>query len=851
MLKLPLKFLMLKSKPQYCAIFLYHCIMKPALLAIFILIQLTASYSQKIKGTVTGIDGKPLAYASVYVKGTNNGTHANNEGKYSIKLPNGRHILVCQYVGYKKEEAVVVIDHNDKEINFILKLLEITLSEAVVKTGEDPAYQVIRNAIKKRNYYRDNPAQFECRVYTKGLLRLRDYPKKVFGQKVDFGDGDTSKQKIVYLSETISKYLVSPPDKERTEVISSRVSGQSDGFGLSAPRFFSFYNDNVFIGNNLNPRGFISPISENALHYYRYKLEGTFFEDSSLVSRIQVIPRRKYEPLFSGYISIVDGDWRIHSLQLQLVKQSQMELLDTLRIEQLYRPVSSNNWFISSQVIYPSVKMFGFDAYGSFVNVYSDINIEPLFIKRTFNNTILKYKDSANKRTIEYWEKNRPVPLLAEEMRDYQKKDSLELARKDPRYLDSLERKRNKPTVTGILLFGQSIARERKRTTISFPSLIDMVSFNPAEGWVMSPGFTWSKRLDTTSSGRKRISVTTDFRYGFSNRHFNPNVTLRYAFGKKYASSVLLSGGSRVFQFNNNSPIGENGNTLSCLLSEENRIKSYEARYVRGSFRKGIGDGFSWVAGFQYQDRRPLENTTNYTWRNKADKAYTPNYPNEILTENIKSHQVFFTIFGITWQPGARYIELPDRKINIGSKYPVFSLVYIRNYSKLFGSDADFSKWKFTVRDDLNFKLAGILRYRLAMGGFIDNKKVYIPDYNHFNGNISRLATEYLNSFQMLPIYQFSNISKFYALAHLEHNFKGLLTNKIPGIRKLNLYLVAGGNGFYYKDASYVELFGGIDNIFKQFRIDFVQSFLNGKAWHHGFRIGLSRFGGQRGDDWP
>lgn len=826
-------------------------IMKPATFTFFLLLTVFAAQSQKIKGTITDSDGKPLAYASVYVKGTNKGTHANNEGKYSIKLENGQHVLVCQYVGYKKEEIAVVIKDSDKEANFILKQLEVTLAEAVIKTGEDPAYQVIRNTIKKRSYYRENPAQFQCRVYTKGQLKLRDYPKKVFGQKVDFEDGDTSKRKMVYLSETISNYYVSRPKNEKVEVISSRVSGQSDGFGLSAPQFFSFYEDNILISSRLNPRGFISPISENALRYYKFKLEGTFFDDSLLVNRIKVTPRRKYEPLFSGYISIVDGDWRIHSVQLQLLKESQMELVDTLLIEQLYRPVDNKNWFISSQVIYPAVKIFGFDAYGSFVNVYSEINTEPSFSSKTFNNTVLKYSDSANKRSLEYWEKNRPVPLMEDEAKDYRKKDSLELVRKDPRYLDSLEKRRNKITLPGVLVFGQTFSKERKRTTTAFPSLLDMVSFNPAEGWVMSPGLTWSKRLDTTASGRKRITITADLRYGFSNRHFNPNITLRYSFGKKYASSVLLSGGSRVFQFNNNSPIGENGNTLSCLLSEENRFKTYEARYIRGSFRKGIGDGFSWVAGFQYQDRRPLENTTDYTWRNKEGRAYTPNYPNEILTANITRHQVFFTLIGITWQPGARYIELPDRKINIGSKYPVMSLTYIRNYSKFFGSDADFSKWRFSIRDDINMKLAGTFRYRAGMGGFIDNKKVYVPDFNHFNGNISRFATEYLNSFQLLPIYQFSNTSKFYALAHIEHNFRGFLTNKIPGIKKLNFYLVAGANGFYYRSANYFELFADIDNIFKQFRVDFVQSYLDGKPWQNAFRIGLTRFGGRRGDDWP
>lgn len=807
--------------------------------------------AQKIKGLISGSDGKPLPYASVYVKGSNKGTHANNEGKYSFKLEPGSYTLVGQYVGYKKEEIEVTIGNEDREINFILPVQDITLAEAVVKTGEDPAYQVIRNAIQKRTWYRDNPSQYECRVYTKGQLRLRDYPLKIFGQKVDFEDGDTSKQKIVFLSETISRYSVSKPRKATTEVISSRVSGQSDGFGLSAPEFLSFYEDNIFIGNNLNPRGFISPIAGNALKYYRYKLEGTFFEDNVMINRIKVIPRRKFEPLFSGYISIVDEDWRIHSLQLQLLKESQMELVDTLRVEQLYRPLDRQHWFISSQLIYPSIKMFGFDAYGSFVNVYSDINIRPEFTKKTFTNTILKYSDSANKRSIEYWEQNRPVPLLTDEIRDYRQKDSLALVRKDPRYLDSLERRRNKVTTMGLLVFGLNFTKESNRTTLSIPSLIDQLSFNPAEGWVLNTGFTWSKRLDSTTAGRRRLRISPVFRYGFSNRHFNPHLTIGYNFGKKYATSITLSGGSRVFQFNNNSPIGEKGNSLSCLNEEENRIKSYEARYLRGSFRKGIGDGFSWIAAFQYQDRLPLENTTSYTWRDKPGREYTPNYPNEIVSENIQRHQVFYTLLGITWQPGARYIELPDRKINIGSKYPVFSLSYIRNYSKLFGSDADFSKWKLTIRDDINFKLAGTFRYRIGMGGFLDNKKVFLPDYNHFNGNISTFATEYLNSFQLLPIYQFSNTSKFYALVHAEHNFKGMLTNKIPGIKKLNLYLITGANAFHYSAANYLEAFVGLDNIFKQFRVDFVQSWRDGKRWMHEFRIGLSRIGGQRGDDWP
>lgn len=811
------------------------------------------SFSQKIKGIVTDVQNKPLPYSSIFIKETGKGITANNEGKYSLKLQPGNYTIVCQHVGFKKEERRVEITDSDIEMNFILSLQEMTLTEVVVKNGEDPAYEVIRKAIKKRPYYKDQPEKFECEVYTKGQMRLKDFPKKFFGQKVDFEDGDTSKRKMLYLSETVSRYSVEKPHKEKIEVISSKVSGQSNGYGLSAPRVISFYENNIFIGESLNPRGFISPISDNALNYYKYKLEGTFFEDGNMVNHIRVTPRRKYEPLFSGYIDIIEDDWRIHSVNLRLTKESQMELLDTLKIEQLYHQFEKGVWFISSQVIYPSVKLLGFDAYGSFVNIYSELKTDPVFDKKTFGNTILKYTDSSNKRTTEYWDKNRPVPLQDDEVADYKRKDSLEQARKDPRYLDSLDKARNKFTAFNLVMLGKTFSDTKDRTYFTIPPLMELVNFNPAEGWVINAELQWTKRLDTTLMGRRIISISPCFRYGFANKHFGSYVTVGYSFGKKYSNTLRLSGGRRVFQFNANSPISERKNTYTSLLDEENIRKTYEAWYLRGSFRRGIGEGFSVVTAFQFQDRMPLENRTTFTWKDRAGVEYTPNYPYEIMNRNITRHQVFTLLMGITWQPGARYIELPDRKINVGSKFPVFSLQITKALKNVFGSDADFSKWKFNVSDDINFHLLGKFRYRLGIGGFIDTgSRIEVPDYMHFNGNISSLALDYLNSFQLLPIYQFSNTAKFYSLAHIEHNFKGFLTNKIPGIRKLNIYLVTGANGFYINsNRYYYEIFFGIDNIFKQIRIDFVQSYLNGKAWQNGFRFGFSRLSRSHGDDWP
>ncbi len=256
--------------------------------------------AQRISGIITDNAGKPLPYSSISIKGTIHGTNANSEGKYFLDLNPGTYTLICQHVGYKTEEKTVKFSGEDQKVDFTLSIEELIMGEVIVSKKTDPAYEIIRNVIKKRSYYQSQLNKFQCEVYTKGELILRDYPKKILGQKIDFGDGDTSKNKMIYLSETISRYSVDKPNKEKVDVISSRVSGQSDGYGLAAPQFFSFYDNTILIGNNLNPRGFISPISDNAINYYHFRYRGAFIEDGKLIDKIELFPRRKYEPVFAG-----------------------------------------------------------------------------------------------------------------------------------------------------------------------------------------------------------------------------------------------------------------------------------------------------------------------------------------------------------------------------------------------------------------------------------------------------------------------------------------------------------------------------------------------------------------------
>ncbi len=796
-------------------------------------------FSATISGTIKDKNGTLLPFSSVLIKGTTQGVSANSRGVYSVQLQPGEYTLVCQYIGHKTVEKKLRVGKEDETIDFELEAQQYNLKEVEVKAGgEDPAYAIIRKAIEKRDEHLKEIKKFQCEVYIKGQMQLRNYPKSFFGQKIDFEDGDTSKRKMIFLSETVAKYSVQLPEKHKVEVISTKVSGRSGGFGLSDPQIISFYENNISVGEGLNPRGFISPIANGALSFYKYKFEGTFFESGKEVSRIKVIPRRAYEPLFNGYINIIEDEWRIQSVDLFLLREQQMQFLDTLRIQQLYVPSGNNMWVIKNQVIYPAGKLFGFDFFGTFVQVYDKFDMEPAFKPKFFDHTILKFYDSSNKKSATYWDSVRPLPLLVEEKRDYKKKDSLEQVRKDPRYLDSLDKKRNKITIGGILFTGQSYSVRKRKESISFNSMLSTLNYNTVEGAVVNFTPSYRRRFE----GRNSISIVPDIRYGITNKHLNPSLFIGYNFGKKYQQSMSISGGRNVYQFANG--ITPRINTLTTLISGDNYMKIYEANFFRAGYSANIGNGVNINANFQFQDRFPLENLADpVTWNKNASKTFTPNYPTELATANMPRNQAATLNVGIAWRPGMDYIELPDRKIGLGSKYPTLSATITKGINGFLGSDVDYTKWRIGISDALDLKLGGKFNYNLNFGGFFDAAKTFIPDYQHYLGNQTIFASRELASFQLAPYYKYSNTAKFNIAAHAEYHLNGLLSNKIPGFKKLNWFFVTGANALHVdKGADYYELLFGIENIFKVIRVDFVQGFESGGGRPSGIRLALPFF---------
>ena len=817
--------------------------MNKIFLLFFILMGIRTS-AQKIYGTVFNAKGDLLPYSSVTIKGTTIGASANNRAKFTLNVTAGNYTIVCQHIGYTVEEKLITVTQTDQELIFVLNEQKLVMKEVTVKTnGEDPAYQIIREAIKKRAFYLQQVNAFTCDLYGKDMIKLKRLPKKIFGKSVPNNDReemmlDTMGQGIIYLSESIAKIAIEKPKKFKMEVISSRVSG-SGGFGFTFPTFISLYQNNVAIfAEQLNPRGFVSPIADGAINFYKFKFLGSFWENGKEVNSIRVTPRRNYEPMFSGIVNITENDWRIHSFDLFLTKKSQLEIIDTLQITQFHVPVNNEIWQVKNQLLHFNFNQLGIDAVGNFVNVYSNYNLTPNFDNKYFDRVIIKYDTNVNKKSTAYWDTIRPVPLEKEEIKDYLVKDSLYERHKDSAQsqlaIDSLKKRQGKLKLYNVFWTGVSRTHYSRANRYNWgvSSLFQNLEYNTAEGVVINVPDYFEKYL---KKSKANLAIKPNLRYGLSNKHLNGWVDATFKTRadeidrKNRMEEWAVSGGKRVSQFNKESPITPLVNSISTLLYGDNFMKTYENYFAAAGFTKMFESGLRFNIKALYEDRIPLNNTTNFTFFKKDSINITKNYPYDKIANQFTPHQAFIVSVGISFKPGQRYIQFPYRKIAIGSKYPTFSLNYIKGIKGVFGSDVNFDKWKFNISGDADFKLGGQLKFNTGLGGFINNQSVFIQDYQHFNGNRSILAGEYLNSFQLSSYYGNSTTASIYGILHLEHHFNGLITNKIPILNQLKWNLIAGANSFYInKTNNHTELFIGLENILKIFRVDYVWGFDNG-----------------------
>ena len=791
------------------------------------------SFAQ-IKGTVTDDKGNPLPFVNIFEENTYNGTTTNDKGKFTLNVKNENPTIIFQYLGYKTVKKSITKNQFTESITIALEEENISLKEVVINPKDNPANEIIRNAIKNKKENSEKTARYKADFYSRGIIRLKDLPKTIMGQKLDMFDEvlDSTRSGIIYLSETVSKITFQKPDKMKEVIVASKVSGKDNGFSFNNAASVNFDCYENYLPFEINV---VSPIADNAFNYYKYKFEGSFFtENRQQINKIKVIPRRETEPVMEGYIYIVDDSYSIYATDLSIKgNQMQSPAIDKLTLKQSYSYNSLNKiWVKNTQTLDFVAGILSIKANGKFTYVYSNFEFEKQFEKRTFTNEILSFQENANKKEDSFWNTIRPVPLTEEETTDYLKKDILQTKKKSQKYLDSIDAKHNKFKVMDVLS-GYSYKNSFKKWSIDYDGPLLSTSFNTVQGWRLNAGLAYTKYDEDK---RTFTRIDTKFDYGFSEEKLRGTASFVKRFNNTNHSLLYINGGSYANQFNANNPISNLVNSVSTLFFKNNFMKLYEKNFVMAAFGREIVNGINMNLSAEYAERKPLYNTTDYTVI-KSDDLYTSNnplLPNDETSAAISKHNLVKTNLGMRFNFGQKYLSRPDGKFNIpNDDYPSITLGYEKTFAATDKNyEYDFLAGK--INYDVTLGNKGTLELVLKVGKFFNADNISFVDYKHFNGNQTHIGQtdNYTNVFNLLPYYAAST-NDSYSETHIEHNDKGYFMNKIPLLKYLRSQLVLGFHNLAVPDRKpYQEFSVGLDNLgfgkFRFLRLDYVRSYQNG-----------------------
>lgn len=800
------------------------------------LIAFSSIVSAQITGNITDQNNEALPFVNILIENTYKGTTSNNDGYYELNISTPKtYTIVYSYLGYKTVKKEVSIDQFPYQLDITLAEESVSLNEVLIDAENDPANAIMRQAIAQREANLKKINAFKADFYSRGLIKIKDAPEKLLGQDVgDLGGAlDSTRSGIIYLSETISEIQYLFPDKLKEKITASKVSGNDNGFSFNAAQDvdFNFYENTISLGNEI-----ISPIANNAFGYYNYKLDGVFYDDrGNLINKVKVIPKRENDPVFSGYIYIVEDQWNIYALELDITGvQARIPVADVLSLQQSFSYSETNGiWALISQSMAFEFGMFGIKGEGRFTAVYSNYEFNTELTRKDFSREIVAFEKEANKKDSVFWNAIRPVPLTNEERTDYIKKDSLQTLRESKPYLDSLDRANNKFKLGNILGYTYQNSHKDYRLGFDIPILTG-IQFNTVQGYAANANLFFTKNYDDYN---RFLRASGNLQYGFSDERLRATGSLTYKFNSITNSFLSLSGGVKTEQFNPSNPISTLVNSVSTLFFEDNYMKLYDKSFVELNYSEELFNGFRLYTSLGYERRKALFNTTDQTFFNDENDAYTSNNPLDETAFGVapfNSHHIVKGTISARINFGQEYLSYPDAKYNVSNdNYPTLYLGYETGFAAT--NDAyNFNQVKARLEQSFNIKDKGRFMYNLKAGKFFDADGIAFMDYQHFNGNQTHVSTDgnYMNVFNNLDYYAASTNDAYFE-GHVEHDFNGFLLGKVPLLNKLNFNLIVGAHLLATPDFKpYQEYSIGIDNIgwgkWRLLRVDYLRSYQSG-----------------------
>ena len=654
------------------------------LLFIFFALTLQAKAST-ISGKIVTSEGNPLPFSTIYVSELKTGTAANQEGDYSISLQPGTYTFAVQYMGYKTLIKTITIGSNPIFQDFELEPRSIMLKQVNVKaSNEDPAYTVMRKAIAKSKFHLNQVDAYSAKVYMKGTGGITKTP--FFLRKVLKEEGIDENRR--FISESISEVSYKRPNTYNEKVISLHSDGEDNETGPNQYLNGSFYEPKL--------AGAVSPLSPKAFAYYRFEYEGIFNDRGYEVNKIKVTPRSKGDDVFTGHIYIIEDNWSIHSLDLEVGR-----LGIKFEIEQFFAPIDNLAWMPISHnfKVQGSFMGLGFEYdYLATVSDYVvtlnpeiplDIDLVDVKIEKKKGKVLSKQEKNINsiqeqlaggeevtlkqvrklakeyeKQEFEdldipndvvtnrtyivdsmahttdsvYWTQLRPVPLTSNEKNAYIQLDSIVAKQKADTTNSGKSKRDDGKSYKGFqlrdLVLGDTYRSDSGQFRFSLNNIFKHLSFNTVEGFNSDYGVRFWHRIGDEGSIRFDPMV----HYSIARNKTSGKANLTYRSGGSQNLEVSVNAGRFISQFNSTEPIHHYVNAVWSLFGERNYMKVFEQDIIQTKVSKKFSDKYKINVGIISAQRRVLSNESSFKIINWEKRDYTSNTPTNRILDDFDSN---------------------------------------------------------------------------------------------------------------------------------------------------------------------------------------------------------------------
>lgn len=825
------------------------------------LLQLTAGsfalYAQSItsaSGIVKdSLTGEPLSYVSVMFQNSTIGAMTDDNGVFNIQNDKGLTKLVVTSLGYENKTVNLKAGQKNNALDILLRPTAFELSGVEVRPTKEkysrkdnPAVELIKQVIAHKDDNRiEAKDEYQTEAYEKLSMSLDnfnpDLDKNKFLKKFKFIKNylDTSEfngKPILTISvrETLSdKYYRKHPKTEKTLTKAKRMQGidqtLEEGGSFTANLEEILQGVNIFENNiNLLLNRFVSPLSSTlATSYYKYYIMDTLDVSGDKCVDLAFVPVNSQSYGFTGRLYItLDGNYSLKKIILDTPATINLNWVDKLRIEQEFKRMPDSTWVLSNENTYVNFyivkgaqqlyahQLRNFDKYE-----FNIQNGDSIFGLLGSNHVM----PEATAQTDTFWIHNRHVPLKEKESA---LDDLLAQLRKVPAF--NVIIKTAEILITGYI----PTTADKNKSKFDFGPMNTTFSANHVEGFRMRVGGM------TTANLNRHWFLSGYMAYGMDDRKLKYNGKLTYSLKKKeyHEGETPVNNISFIQEYDLYTP-GQD----FLFTSKDNMfvaIKVGEPVTQMQYIRKSV---------LQYQ-KEWLNGLSLTTWaRNENNEAagtlrYDRFNPDGTLT-NIKSFNISELGAQLRFAPGERVYNARGGKsslFNLSKDAPVFKLSHQLGIKNVLGSDFNYNHTELSAEKRIWLSSFGHID-AMVTGGKVWNK---VPFPLLIMPNTNQSITIQPQSFNMMRALEF--VTDQYVSFYFTYYMKGLILNRIPGVKWLRLREVISFSGVYggltdknnptlnpnglYRfpeetsplgNTPYLEASVGLENIFKILRIDY------------------------------